>query len=799
IPSVVAGQLLLTELSCTACHSSSQFQLEAKRGPDLSAAGSRMQQRWVEQFLLSPQQHKPGTTMPQMLTGIADSDRPKVARELAAFLNSLQKPFPEIKATGANPVPLEFWNRGNVDRGRDLYHQIGCVACHDADPGYEVAAVKPSPTEQLLDQLTAEELEDLGLTSAARRVASIPHPRLSEKYHSQSQTFFLLNPEQVRPAGRMPGFGLSAVDAADLAAYLLNRDAAAEGHDTSSAKTSADDSTTSTAADTDMVAAGRQWFTQLRCAACHEVQGIPKPPMARPLAALNKVAGIQCLKTGSQGQFGFLPHFTLDDAQQTAVLSAVGTASTPATTAQDQLNFQLLQSNCYACHEREKLGGVGRYRRSYFETVGNVDIGDEGRLPPTLTGAGSKLTTAWLGNVFSGKGRLRPHMTIRMPQFPSSVTKALPSQFDLVDRQSNRNTSAKAVFAGSATAEQIAAGRILMDTGCVQCHGFKGQFLPGTVGVDLAGATERLRPEWLHQFLRDPGSLKAGTRMPTFFPNGRSQNKDVLGGDVEQQIQAMYAYLKDLNKQPIPERILQARAQNYVLSPSDRPLILRTFMRDAGLHAIAVGFPQNVHLAFDSENLFPAEVWRGSFIDAEGTWFVRFAPLADPLGDHRVMLPAGMVVSRLSQSSAPWPASAEAAGAAFGGYRIDKSGVPTFLYRLPKIQVEDRMQPTDNGGLKRMLTLRSLSPAADSRNGSSGTLWLRLLTGTSLQSLDAQSMRNDKNLTVQFSAPDDVLKRNADGSASLVRSAGSGREWLVPLNESAIESAQTTIEVQYQW
>ncbi|MCA9067743.1 MAG: hypothetical protein KDA84_02390, partial [Planctomycetaceae bacterium] len=62
----VGGRLLLTELSCTACHADNSKQLAPKGGPRLNGAGNRLQAPWIKQFLSSTQVTKPGTTMPDM-------------------------------------------------------------------------------------------------------------------------------------------------------------------------------------------------------------------------------------------------------------------------------------------------------------------------------------------------------------------------------------------------------------------------------------------------------------------------------------------------------------------------------------------------------------------------------------------------------------------------------------------------------------------------------------------------------------------------------------------------------------
>ncbi len=870
IDPVTAGRLLITELSCTACHATDDKLLISKRGPVLDGAGSRLKPDWVRSFLLSPPTSKPGTTMPEMLTGLLPEEREPAADAISAFLSSLRQPFAEIKASGLNPVPMEFWNRGNPENGRRLYHQIGCVACHEPDAEYEVTAVKPSPLDELLQQLDADELKEMGLTSAARKVNSVPHSVLAAKYLHQSLTYFLLNPEHTRPAGRMPNFSLLAVDAADIAAWLL-RGAAKSG---TSAETTPEPSAT-------LIAQGRQLFSDLNCTNCHSIQGMAARSFAKPLAELNPASNRPCWtipvataasrvqRTGierasiparptaplasrqwtdgfptttekqnhgirphlasrqwtagletppsfqtstlpTQGRQGSThlfasfsvakpgnhrreadgepkkkgqPNWTLDSTQTAAIMAALAALNTSAQNA-DHLSFHLLQQDCCACHERNQLGGIGRHRKPYFETAGHIDIGDEGRLPPTLTGVGNRLTTSWISSVLTGKGSIRPFMKIRMPVYPADVTTPLAAMFARADAGTTKPPNAEKVFASADTQTLVEAGRQLMDTGCVQCHPFKGEALPGTIGVDLEGVTQRIHPNWLHDFLKDPGSLKARTRMPTFFPNGQSQNREVLNGDMELQISAMHAYLKDLDNQPLPEKIQQARDQNYELTPTDRPIVLRTFMPVTGMHAIAVGFPQHVHFGFDAEQISLTQAWRGRFLDAEGTWFIRFAPPADPLGDKLIRFPPGIAVALLADKTSPWPSDAASAGAKFSGYRLDKAGVPTFLYSVHGFEVTDRIEPDEDGGLRRTITIQA---AAESNTASQ--LWFRAHVGKSLTRTSPQTVVSETGLSVSVTQPDNHGE---------TRTVGNTTEWIVPITIDATTS-NTVITVEYLW
>ena len=83
--------------------------------------------------------------------------------------------------------------------------------------------------------------------------------------------------------------------------------------------------------------------------------------------------------------------------------------------------------NCYACHERDQQGGPEGLRRDYFSSLPpELDLGDEGRLPPRLTGVGAKLKN--MDGPGALAGRLGPpYMATRMPQFGRENVGFLPA------------------------------------------------------------------------------------------------------------------------------------------------------------------------------------------------------------------------------------------------------------------------------------------------------------------------------------------------------------------------------------
>jgi mono/diheme cytochrome c family protein len=772
VEKAVGGRLLLTELNCTACHATPRKELAAKSGPNLSGAGDRINRDWIRRYLAAPQSVKPGTTMPDVLATLPEVERKRAIDALAAFLSTQHAPFPEPQASGANPVPHEFWSKGVAERGRRLYHQVACVACHEPDAVYEGGTSGKSPLDRLLEELDPDEIAAMGLTAAARPVRSVPHGELPAKYDHRSLTFFLLDPAATRPGGRMPALKLSPVEAADVAAYLLREKPAGDAGAGDPA---------GGAVDAGLVAAGRRLFVELKCANCHAASGIKPAGSANPLATLNAGGESSCIGRPSPG----LPHFPLDEQQtdfiETALLElaeATNSAFAPQPLADGALlDFQLLQLNCYACHERDRRGGVGRRRQRYFETVGHIDLGDEGRLPPPLSSVGRKLDPAWLQKVLAGAGDVRPHLLARMPVYPVKAVAALPAGFAAADGWTK--PAEQDVF--SDLAGLAAPGRELLDTGCVQCHPLRGESVADVVGIDLAGVTSRAHPHWFHDFLLEPIRLKPNTRMPTFFPGGKSSNPDVLKGNTERQIAAMWAYLKDLDRQRLPEKIELARSQSFELIPTERPILQRTFMPQAGTHAIAVGFPAQTHFAFDAEGVRPAEAWRGRFLDAHGTWFVRSAPPAEPLGEDHREFPAGAPLALLADEREPWPAAVgEEAGYRFLGYRIDRAGVPTFLYRFDRFDVEDRIEPNGKAGLKRKLTVTR-------RDGGEGSLWFRVQTGKTLEQ-DGASYAGDRGITASV-AP-------SAGRRAKLREFADGADCIVPV---VFNGDAAVIEVEYRW
>lgn len=468
--------------------------------------------------------------------------------------------------------------------------------------------------------------------------------------------------------------------------------------------------------DKEKVEQGRRWFASLGCAACHTLREAGRPVASRleakPLAELAP-QNPGCL---SDAPPATVARYGLDATQRAhlaAAIQAEQQALVPPTTAKQQIVHTLATFNCYACHERDKQGGVPLEINAVFETT-TKEMGDEGRIPPTLTGVGAKLTDKWMQRILEEGAKDRPYMLTRMPRFGSGPLGSLGARLAKVDiRAEDQLPPAK--FQQPLKEVKAIGRRLVGDKGfsCIKCHGF-GQFeATGIQSINLRIMTARLRESWFRRYLRNPQAFRPRTRMPSAWPlTGPSLFEEYFGGNSDQQIGAVWTYLADGTRAKIPSGI---QIKTLELIPIDEAIIYRNFIQGAGPRAIAVGYPEGVHLAFDANDLRLALLWQGRFIDASRHWSGRGQGFQPPAGDKRISLPPGVPIARLATPETVWPsANGRSAGYRFRGYRLTDDQRPTFLYEAAGVRVEDHFDTTiEEAGvtLRRRMKMQTLSAA----------------------------------------------------------------------------------------
>ncbi|MDZ4288374.1 MAG: cytochrome c, partial [Prosthecobacter sp.] len=336
------GYLLLAELNCTACHAAPkpwQERLTPKPGPNLAGVGSRLDADTLWLMIRSPQHRKRGTQMPGLFAG-EPGDAEKV-EALTEYLSAMKQKVKRMPA-------------GDAARGKDLYHKVGCVACHEPATDFRPAKLA---ADAVLDK------PGLGSVPIA----------LADAYNANALANFLYDPLAHRPAGRMPGLHLSEQEAADVAAYLHIGRSSEKAVERAALKLPKQG-----------IEKGREIFFQQGCATCHQVENKPKAIVYKPLKEIKIDAG--CL--GATQPSG-TPRFDLNDLQKRALrlaIVAIQKDASPALTVAEKVDWQMNRLNCYACHDRNSKGGPEDARAQYFTVndAGAESLGELARMPPNL-------------------------------------------------------------------------------------------------------------------------------------------------------------------------------------------------------------------------------------------------------------------------------------------------------------------------------------------------------------------------------------------------------------------------------
>ena len=734
-----AGDVLIAELRCAACHGGGKQDIQsAKAAPNLLDVGARVSPDYLKRFLASPSTAQPGTTMPDLLASKTEAERETIAEALTHFLVVQSQQVYEHAAVG----------QVNSAEGKALFHSVGCVACHGPREqlGEEFLFQKPVGVPGADDEDEDEEKEVTSEESDVIKPMARSLSHVPQKYSAKSLSEFLYQPLKVRASGRMPDMKLTPAESEAIAGYLL-------GEQEKRDALQPDDS---------LAAAGKKYFKELNCAACHTMEGMSAAPLASAsLASLKSAdAARGCLSKTS----GNRPQFHLPDAQTQAIMAALQDDSKPDSDAV-QIAKTLTTFNCIGCHVRDDYGGIPEEYNPFYLTS-ERNLGDEGRLPPPLTLLGAKLQPAWLKKVLFDGESVRPYLSTRMPQYGTANLHHLPdlvARTDVLESRDMKIPSPESRSDAEREREKLlrkAGQELLGDKGlnCINCHNFNGKPSPVNKGMDLMTSYQRLQPGWFNNFLRSPGTYRPRIVMPTAWSNGIASQKAILDGDTDMQIEAIWYYLSLGTSAADPSGI---RWSNTKLVVGNEAMIHRGRSRVAGFRGIAVGLPEKISYAFNAETGTLSALWKGDFVGVNwnGQGSGDFNPGREP-----ITLAQDVSLVQLTTDDTPWPLmpvmSKEARtnpdplypknhGYQFKGYFLDESSIPTFMYRSGTIEIEDRTTAagSDQQQLRLIRVLQFDSPAAQ-------TIWFRALTGE----ISAESVQVFKAGRLRLTVP------HADGA-----------------------------------
>lgn len=558
---------------CYACHKMLGFEGLRKPGPALTRIEAKLSREWVANWIRDPRAIKPATWMPKVWYNSNSSEPADALRnevEIDAtvtylFANSApyQPPVPEPPA-------------GNADAGERIVRSVGCLACHLTDETDRAAA-------------------------GPRRTFGQPLQNIGNKVTYAWLYNWVRDPKHYNNSTYMPDLRLTDAEVADVATYLMtSRGPAGSGPQAQpdqaavdavlldylrSAMPTAEAQARLAGLDgpAKQIELGRRVIGRYGCFSCHEIKGFEQ---AQPI-------GIELSEEGSKQvsrlDFGFvpiehsklgwfeqklkdprifdtgrvlqpleklrMPDYGMGDEEMHLLVTAImsfqrdiqpAAAKAGRSARRDALvagRALVRRRNCVSCHEIE---GDGADYRSL--------LSDPTLAPPLLTPEGAKVQPDWLYAFLRGPIPIRPWLDVRMPTFglDDGHWNDTIRYFAAISNVGGpfRTHEAMQTSAIGTTARE--AFEVLR---CQQCHvlGAIPRDQPtANLAPDLRMARDRLQPEWIFDWLKNPAAIQPGTRMPQFWPDLPETPYPWFNGDGEAQVRAVRDYLLTLRGGPSP-------------------------------------------------------------------------------------------------------------------------------------------------------------------------------------------------------------------------------------------------------
>jgi cbb3-type cytochrome oxidase cytochrome c subunit len=547
---------------CYGCHKITGYEKLRKTGPDLAHISSKVTPDWAFAWVSNPRDFRPTTWMPKFFglsNSSSDEDKARNTVEIDAILSYI-----EGRST---PLDLEAPKQaGDPARGRKVIEEKGCQGCH---------RIGENATER----------------AAYGRDFGPALDRVGDKLSPEWIYTWVRNPQSIFPATYMPNLRLSEQEASDATAYLLTLkrasippapepdaavldEVALEYLKARLTDEEAREKLASMGRDEKRAWLGEKLINRYGCFGCHNIPGFEE---ALPI-------GVELTREGSKLvtrlDFGFvdiehtrqdwffqklkdprifdrgkiklpqeklkMPDFGFTDEEASVMVTLLlGLTKTeplletvkrldPRESAIEDGRRIVQSRNCRGCHVAEGSGGAIR------ET-----IKDPGLYPPDLIGEGSKVQSDWLFSFLKSPSPIRPWLLARMPTFHFTDEEAVTigKYFAALDEAHYPFESPRP----SVTTARLEEGRQWFTAfKCLNCHVLSDEIPPGLTAADLAPnltlASNRLRGDWIIDWLTDPQKQMPGTRMPSFFYS----DGDPLMDEPDAKIAALRDYLMQL-------------------------------------------------------------------------------------------------------------------------------------------------------------------------------------------------------------------------------------------------------------
>ena len=526
------GAYLYESIGCLACHS--EIEEDGRiHGPNLSRIGDKSNYEYLVSWLLAPKAHQPKTKMPDMKLDEED------AKYVASFLMSLKGEEGYEDLTGSEWLS----SKETARKGEELIGQYGCFGCHKimgmegmGKIGVELDEVG-SKHIHLFDfgLLEKKILEGVGLHNAHENISKARRAWFTEKL-SDPRQFDEGRYKRPKDRLKMPDFGLSAEEIESLSILLTGM---REGELPENYIAELTD-------EKKYLIEGKKVIDKYNCMGCHQFTidtlYLKNGSVVKGMVKLEEEESLFFQLWADNEGLGKKAGDTVQVVNEEIVRRVVSQG-----------------------------GDISSYIIDYHVEV-EGSIAEEAKVftPPVLYEEGKKVQSAWLFDFLKEPITLRPWLDVRMPVFKMTENEAtvLSRYFATLEKEEYPYEfiveTKDSYIEGK---EEESPGYLTMaqhlfehkDVNCASCH-VRGDINPegdpSDWAPDLSVSRNRLKPDWIVDWLIDPQLKQPGTKMPKFFREGVFQ--EIFPGTPEEQAVALKDLLMNLPEEMLKQKVVES-------------------------------------------------------------------------------------------------------------------------------------------------------------------------------------------------------------------------------------------------
>ena len=621
------GLNLIERTGCFGCHKIEKYKDRDKIGPNLGKLASKVTKEWAYNWINDPKSFRHNTWMPRFFNQPNNNDPDSQKRSEQEIHSIVHYLFEHSTDFRMDTRPLE----GDIQKGEILVSSLGCFGCHRIESDLN----QSKTTIETLRRDHGPNLIGIGSKTTAdwvytwlkdpqkySRDTKMPNLRLSHQEAADIASYLSSLTKEGFSEKNIPSIDEKVLDEITL-------DFLKKMNSDKDSRIKRGEMTFEEKLDYN----GEKLIRMYGCFGCHDIPGFEND---KPIGTELTFEGSKLIE---KLDFGFIeiphsreawftqklkeprifdrgkvklpdeklrmPNYDFTDNEIAAIVTAligfvkdeIPESKIPERNERNiaiEAGEELIRIyNCLGCHIIDDKGGAIRPTiATWLGDIAGASSAEDASLiqsfsPPILDTEGRKVQPEWLFNFLNHPTMIRPNLQVRMPTYAMISDEdwnKIIKYFQLKDGQTLAYENPHQI---SKSSSSYRAGDVIQDLGaCNNCH-FYGSTKPKQAALtwapNLSLTKERLRSEWVLDWLRDPQAIIPGTNMPTPYVPFDEQIEDVksawgkdvakLHPDSEAMLKALRDYLWGIEGQQdvsaIVKRHLETEGYGFIVEDEE--------------------------------------------------------------------------------------------------------------------------------------------------------------------------------------------------------------------------------------